>query len=229
MTRKFKISLVLSMIIMVSTIVVTIKNTGITLYNPTGDKTATIINEVEPYETDYVYVENMPSNAEPIVLEEGINGLDYTYDGLTYTHLSDKKNEVVQVGTGKEGLYTGKLTGYGPDCPGCSAVGNVSCKTREGTNHSLINDGIYYTDTVYGSIRILAADNSAFPCGTVIKVNNGYLDEFYAIVLDTGSSMRNAWKNGTVWIDLAFASQADARNGRATSSNTEFSVQRWGW
>lgn len=229
MTGKFKISLVLSIVVMISTIVVTIKNTGITLYNPTGDKTATIINEVEPYGTDYVYVENMPSNAEPIILEEGINGLDYTYDGLTYTHLSDKKNEVVQVGTGKEGLYNGKLTGYGPDCPGCSTVGNVSCKTREGTNHSLINDGIYYTDTVYGSIRILAADNSAFPCGTVIKVNNGHLDEFYAIVLDTGSSMRKAWTNGTVWIDLAFSSQAEAARGNATSSNTVFSVQRWGW
>lgn len=229
MTRKIKFSLILSIIIMVSTIVVTIKNTGVTLYNPTGNKTATIINEVEPYETDYVYIENMPSDAEPVVLSEGINGLDYTYDGLTYTHLSDKKNEVVQVGTGKKGAYTGKLTGYGPDCPGCSTVGNVSCMTREGTRHSLINDGIYYTDTVYGKVRILAADNNAFPCGTVIKVDNGHLDEFYAIVLDTGSSMRNAWKDGNVWIDLAFSSQADARKGNATSSNTKFNVQRWGW
>lgn len=229
MTRKVKFSLVLSIVVMISTIVVTIKNTGITLHNPTGDKTATIINEVEPYETDYIYVGNMPSDAEPIVLSEGINGLDYTYDGLTYTHLSDKKNEVVQVGTGKQGNYTGKLTGYGPDCPGCSLVGNVSCRTREGTNHSLINDGIFYTDTVYGKVRIIAADNSAFPCGTVMKVDNGRLDEFYAIVLDTGSSMRGAWANGTVWIDLAFSSQSDARKGNATSSNTKFSVQRWGW
>lgn len=229
MTTKIKFSLVLSMIIIVSTIVVTIKNIGVTLYNPTGNKTATIINEVEPYETDYVYVDNMPSDAEPVTLSEGVNGLDYTYDGLTYTHLSDKKNEVVQVGTGREGTYAGKLTGYGPDCPGCSSVGNVSCRTREGTNHSLVNDGIYYTDTAYGKVRIIAADNTAFPCGTVIKIDNGRLDEFYAIVLDSGSSMRNAWKNGNVWIDLAFSSQADARKGNATSSNTKFNVQRWGW
>lgn len=229
MTSKIKISLVLSMVIMIITIVVTIKNTGVTLYNPTGDKTATIINEVDPYDTDYVYISNMPKDAEPVVLTEGINGLDYTYDGLTYTHLSDKTNEVLQVGTGKEGTYTGKLTGYGPDCPGCSTVGNVSCRTREGTNHSLINDGIYYTDTVYGKVRIIAADNTAFPCGTVIKIDNGHLNEFYAIVLDSGSSMRSAWANGNVWIDLAFSSQADARVGNVTSSNTKFNVQRWGW
>ena len=190
---------------------------------------ATITNEIDPYGTDYVYIENMPSTAEPVVLEEGINGLDYTYDGLNYIHLNDKKNEVVQKGSGKAGEFKGKLTGYGPDCPGCSKVGNVSCLTKEKTRHSLINDGLYYTDSVYGSVRILAADNSAFPCGTIVKVNNGHLNEFYGIVLDTGSSMRNAWKQGVVWMDLAFKSQAEAKVGGATSSNTKFSVQRWGW
>lgn len=227
--NKVRLAFLISVFIIVITITVTILNTGVTLYNPTGSKTATMINEVEAYETDYIYADNMSVSADPILLEEGINGLEYTYDGLTYTHLSDKKNEVVQVGTGKEGNYTGKLTGYGPDCPGCSTVGNVSCKTREGINHSLINDGIYYTDITYGSIRILAADNTAFPCGTVVKVNNGVLDEFYAIVLDSGSSMRNAWSNGIVWMDLAFSSQAEASTGGATSSNASFVVQRWGW
>lgn len=219
----------MSIIIIVVTITITVINTGITLYNKTGNMTATIINEVEPYDTDYIYDESMPSSAEPIVIEEGINGLDYTYDGLNFVHLSDKKNEIVQVGTGKNGNYTGILTGYGPDCPGCSSVGNVSCKTREGTVHSLIYDGLYYSDEVYGSLRILAADHTEFPCGTVIKINNGVLDVFYGIVLDTGYTMRNAWKNGTVWIDLAFSTQKEALTGGATSSNTKFEVQRWGW
>ena len=229
MKAKVKISLFLSIIAIISIVTVTMFNKGTTLYNPTMNKTATIINDVEPYETEYVYANNIPSTADKVTLVEGVNGLDYTYDGLKYTHLRDKTNEVIQVGTGKQGNYTGKLTGYGPDCPGCSIVGNVSCLTREGTRHSLINDGINYKDTTYGSVRILAADNTAFPCGTIIKVDNGILDEFYAVVLDSGSSMRNAWRNGTVWIDLAFASQADALKGNATSSNTSFSVQRWGW
>lgn len=229
MTNKVKFSLVLSVLMMITTIVLNILNTGITIYNPIENMTATIINEVEAYGTDYVYVENMPSTAKPIVISEGINGLDYTYDGLNYVHLSDMKNEVIQVGIGKEGNYSGKMTGYGPDCPGCSAVGNVACKTKTGKNHSLINDGLYYSDELYGSVRILAADNTAFPCGTVVKVNNGNLDEFYGIVLDSGSAMRNAWNEGIVWMDLAFSSQAEARTGGATSSNTKYEVQRWGW
>lgn len=229
MDKKVKFSFVLSSIMIVSIITITILNTGTTLYNRTNDMTATMINEVDPYETDYVYIENMPSTAAPVVLEEGINGLDYTYDGLNYIHLSDKKNQVVQVGTGKAGEYTGRLTGYGPDCPGCSTVGNVSCLTKEGTRHSLIKDGLYYSDSVYGSVRILAADNSAFPCGTIVKVNNGILKEFYGIVLDSGYTMRNAWSQGTVWMDVAYNSEAETIHAGVTSSNTKFSVQRWGW
>lgn len=229
MSGKVKLSLILSIILMVSIITVTIKTTGVTIDNPTNNKTATIVNEVDPFETTYVYNEKIPSTADPVILEEGINGLDFTYDGLNYTHLSDKKNQVVEVGSGKEGEYKGRLTGYGPDCPGCSVVGNVSCLTKNGTRHSLINDGIYYSDEMYGNVRILAADNTLFPCGTVIKVDNGHLSEFYGIVLDTGSTMRNAWKKGNVWVDLAFSSQAVALTGGATSSNTKFSVQRWGW
>ena len=230
MIIKTKHIMFLSIIAVVMILSVTIVNKGTTIYNQVGDMTTTVTNEVEPYGTDYVYVENMPSNADPIVISEGINGLDYTYDGLNYIHLSDVKNEVVQVGTGKQGNYSGKLTGYGPDCPGCSTVGNVACRTREGNNHSLTYDGLYYTDTAYGSVRILAADHTAFPCGTIVKVDNGVLDEFVGIVLDSGSAMRNAWRNeGVVWMDLAFTSQEEALTGGATSSNTTFNVQRWGW
>lgn len=229
MSKKVGISLGLFTIASVSIISMTIANSGITIKNPTPNMTATIINEVQAYETEYVYNAAIPSTADPLTLVQGVNGLEYTYDGLTYTRLSDKVNEVVQVGTGMQGIYNGKLTGYGPDCPGCSAVGNVSCLTREGVNHSLSTNGLYYTDVTYGSLRILAADHLLFPCGTVVKVNNGILNEFYGIVLDTGYAMRNAWTQGIVWMDLAFSSQAEALTGGATSSNTTFSVQRWGW
>ena len=229
MSKKFKVSIALTLIAMISIITVSIMNNGTNINNPNSNKTATIINEVKAYETEFVYNASIPSTADPLTLVEGVNGLDYTYDGLTYTHLSDKVNEVVQVGTGAQGLFNGKLTGYGPDCPGCSTVGNVSCRTREGTNHSLSTDGLYYTDITNGSLRILAADHSKFPCGTVVKINNGVLNEFYGIVLDTGYAMRNAFTQGIIWMDLAFSSQAEALTGGATSSNTSFSVQRWGW
>ena len=230
MSNKFIISLLLCITLMITIVTATILNRDITIYNPAPDMTATILNEVVAYETEYVYNENIPSTADPLTLVEGVNGLYYTYDGLTYTHLSDKVNEVVQIGTGASGEFNGKMTGYGPDCPGCSAVGNVSCRTREGNNHSLTYDGLYYNDIAYGNLIILAADHTIFPCGTVVKVNNGVLNEFYGIVLDTGIAMRNAWRNeGIVWMDLAFSSQAEALTGGATSSNTSYSVQRWGW
>ena len=229
MIKKDGMYLCIFFIAAISIIGTTIANNGISLHNPVADMTATIINEVEAYDVEYVYNNSIPSTADPFTIVEGVNGLDYTYDGLNYTHLSDKINAVVQIGTGAQGVYYGKMTGYGPDCPGCSLVGNVSCLTREGTNHSLINDGLYYNDISFGSLRILAADHSAFPCGTVVKVNNGVLNEFNGIVLDTGYAMRNAWTEGVVWMDLAFSSQSEALTGGATSFNTTYSVQRWGW
>ena len=69
-----------------------------------------------------------------------------------------------------------------------------------------------------------------FPCGTVVIINNGILPEFAAIVLDTGIAMRNAWRyEGVVWMDVAYMSQREALTAGATSLNTSFSVQRWGW
>ncbi len=229
MSLKVKLSMILSIILIVCIVGENALKSGNKIYNSICDMNAVITSEVVSYGTDYVYDENIPSTAEPVVLEEGVNGLSLTYDGLNYTRLSDVKNQVLKVGTGKQGEYKGRLTGYGPDCEGCSKLGNVSCRTREGKVHSLKTDGIYYNDIVYGKLRILAADQSQFPCGTVIKINNGVLNEFYGIVLDTGYTMRKAWSEGTVWIDLAFESQKVARTGGATSSNTKFSVQRWGW
>lgn len=125
--------------------------------------------------------------------------------------------------------YTGRLTGYGPGCAGCSKVGNVACRTREKKSHSLINDGIYYTDKEYGKVRILAAATTKFKCGTIIVVTKPGMEPFTGIVLDTGGSMRKAWENGKVWMDLAYASETMAGSDKLTGKNIKFSVQRWGW
>ena len=217
MTRKVKFSLTLSILTVITIVTVTILNTGTTLSNRTKDMTTVITNEVEAYETDYVYVENIPNTADKIVLEEGINGLDYTYDGLTYVHLSDKKNEVVQVGTGANGEYTGRLTGYGPDCIGCG--GTLACPP----NSNVQGGNIYYEDDNYGKIRILAADPS-IPCGSIVKVSN-YTplgEDFYGIVLDRGSDIQG------LTMDLLYESENQVRNlGR--TYNINFKLERWGY
>lgn len=197
-----------------------IKNSDVT-------KNSYIENQTINYTTIYQYNDKLPSNITK-VLVEGEDGVIYVnnYDN-TQIVLKEVVNEVIEVGTGDQGIFEGRLTGYGPDCPGCSTVGNVSCRTREGINHSLINDGTTYVDQDFGEVRILAAATSAFPCGTIIAVDNKILEPFYAIVLDTGYDMRKAWNNGAVWFDLAFESQASVTN--VSNAKALFSVQRWGW
>ncbi len=211
---------ILSLFGMLNSVDTEIKNSDVT-------KNSYIENQTINYSTVYQYNSKIPSNISR-VLVKGEDGIVYVnnYDN-TQIILKEVVNEIVEVGTGAQGMFQGRLTGYGPDCPGCSSVGNVSCRTKEGLNHSLINNGITYTDQEYGEVRILAAATSAFPCGTIIAVDNGILTPFYAIVLDSGYDMRNAWQNGNVWFDLAFESQASVTN--VSNKTALFSVQRWGW
>ena len=83
--------------------------------------------------------------------------------------------------------------------------------------------------SAYGSVRIVAADLSKFPCGTIVTVDHPSLGTFNAVVLDTGGSMKRAWQNGLVWMDLAFTTESDPGIYSTTSSNTTYTVQRWGW
>ena len=114
--------------------------------------------------------------------------------------------------------FTGTLTGYGPDCPGC--IGMVYCSP----NPNVLNGNIYYNDYQYGRLRILAADYS-IPCGSIIKIENFKFipgDEFYGIVLDRGSAIVG------LTMDLLYPSENDTVIiGR--QKNIFFSVERWGW
>lgn len=114
--------------------------------------------------------------------------------------------------------FTGTLTGYGPDCPGC--IGYVYCKP----NPNVLNGNIYYNDKEYGKLRILAADYS-IPCGSIIKISNFKFisgDEFYGIVLDRGSAIVG------LTMDLLYPSEKDTLIiGR--QKNISFTIERWGW
>lgn len=126
-------------------------------------------------------------------------------------------------------VYVGKMTGYGADCAGCSGTGALSCKTSDGSRHTLSENGEYYNDSTYGTVRIVAADLSTFPCGTIVKVQHPSLGTFNAVVMDTGGSVKNAMKNGLVWMDLAFKTESDPSIYSTTSSNTTYTVLRLGW
>lgn len=140
--------------------------------------------------------------------------------------IENKEESVTEV-IPEEKVYNGMLTGYGPDCYGCSGLGNLYCPTKNNTVHSLITDSIYYEDEEYGTVRILSADQREFPCGTIIEISNSMFAKEIGIVLDTGSGMRNAYNNGWILIDLAFEKEALAHT--ITNRETKFVVKRVGW
>jgi 3D (Asp-Asp-Asp) domain-containing protein len=193
-----------------------------------NDDEPEVKTELIKYKTEYVYKENVPSNVSK-VLTEGVNGLvSIEKDTNNYTVIKNAVNEIVEVGTAPVGEYVGTLTGYGPDCKGCSPVGHVACRTEAGKNYSLTKDGITYTDDEYGEVRILAADFRLFPCGTVIEITNDTIEPTIGIVMDTGSTMRLYWrKYKMVWLDLAFPTEKGTST--VTNKKTEYSVKRWGW
>lgn len=198
------------------------------LENLSYTKTATVLNEVVNYKTEYVYNSNKSADSSPEVIREGEYGLIYRYENGDTKVFKNAVNRIVEIGTAKAVKYTGRMTAYTPYCVGCSKVGNVACMAK-GKKHSLITNGQYYVDSEYGKVRIVAAALSAFPCGTIVTIDNGKLPVFNAIVLDTGGSMRQAITKGVVWMDLAYSNKNDSEMRLAGSKNVSYTVRRWGW
>ena len=196
----------------------------IVVSNDLFDKASNISLVSVPYETEYIYSDDLVYGDERVV-RDGISGyvMSDSSNGLV-----SPIDRVIEVGRGPLSISYGSTTGYGADCVGCS--GNVACSTSYGS-HNLISDGIYYNDSKYGSVRIVAADNSLFSCGTIMEVDNGVMDPFMAIVLDTGGAMRSAWNNGNILIDIAFSYENSSGINNATnrSGNVKFKVYRNGW
>lgn len=72
--------------------------------------------------------------------------------------------------------FTASVTAYVSDCPGCT--GKVACTGLD------VTSDIHYTDSTYGTIRIVAA-GSDHPCGTILEIE----DIGTAIVLDRGGKV----------------------------------------
>ena len=111
--------------------------------------------------------------------------------------------------------FTGNLTGYGPDCVGCSG------KTSTGYD---LTQNVYYEDCEFGSVRIVAADKY-FPFYSIIRISGvPGMDSFLAIVLDRGGNV--GFNKGTLF-DLAFSTEKDP-NILSLTRNVKFEVLRSG-
>lgn len=194
------------------------------------DKSTIYTNYVEKYTTTYEYSDSLPASEEKIK-QEGVNGLYYYNELKEKIIIRNVQEEIVLKGSGSTGYFRGWTTGYGPDCKTCSGGGNVSCRVN-GKPFNLINDGVYYDDSEYGKVRVIAATKKVFPCGSIVYVDNKIQEPFYAIVLDRGSALEYSYNvNNTIHIDIAFKTQKDEEVWKATNTkNTaEFNVKRWGF
>lgn len=201
----------------------------VTLYNTTNSiKNVNLDMQIVQYRTIKNYT-NKYSSGTIIEKTNGEDGISYINKNGEVAILKDPINEEILVGTGEVLEYFGIITGYGADCKGCS--GTVACKTREKTEHNLINNGQKYIDSEYGELYILAADFDAFPCGTILKVENSRLGTIFGIVLDTGYSMRKAYDEGIYHIDVAFEKESDEEVLKLTdySGNIKYTMIRKGW
>lgn len=107
--------------------------------------------------------------------------------------------------------FLGKVTHYGPDCVGCSGITYSDYDVR---------DTIYYYDSEYGYVRIVAAPKEV-PLYTILALHNYKGDPITVIVLDRGNAI-----TGTKF-DILVSSESEA-NYWGIQDNVEFEILRWG-
>lgn len=220
-----KMSLLVSSFLLFFLVASIVINTMVVVRKQEKEKVSSKITfEIHPDKmvSSYNFIEVAPTEEEKVEEKEEV----------VVEEAKEEENVSVTTSTPDESndaIFVGKMTGYGADCIGCSGTGALSCRAADGSRHTLTENGEYYNDATYGTVRIVAAALDKFPCGTIVKVDHPALGTFYAVVMDTGGSMRNAWANGYVWMDLAYRTESDPEIYATTSSNTTYSVQRWGW
>ena len=169
-----------------------------------------IVEEVEE-EPEVVEEEVQEEVVEEEPKEEVVVGKDEVIENNT--PIDSKPSEEVYVPSITVGsTFKGTMSGYGSDIGNYTASGHY------------IGDSIYYPDSTYGDIRILAGDRS-IPFGTVIEVSNSNVGSFIGIVLDTG---RNIGFDKLYDFDVLFETSREALN-YGVSKNVSFKILRVGY
>ena len=163
---------------------------------------------VEEKQDDLINIQDDVENS----VEEEVSKYSQEKECITEEVSSPVEEEVSDV------LETqiGSLSGYGPDCVGCSGFLASGLDVRSGN--------IYYSDSTYGSVRILAVDKS-YPYGTIVRVKNSRLSEFIGIVLDRGGAVGFGKSH---LFDLLYQTSSEALKNEV-SYNTTFEILRYGY
>ncbi len=118
--------------------------------------------------------------------------------------------------------FSGNMSAYGRDC--CSSDEAKKGLTASGFNIYL--NGMYYNDSQYGRMRIIAASRDDFYLYSVIKISDPIDGNYTAIVLDRGD--KNIGIGRKFVFDLVVESQEWARINYGVHKNVEFEVLRIG-
>ncbi len=112
----------------------------------------------------------------------------------------------------------GKLSGYGPDCYGCTSSHTAS-------GYYVGEGNIYYNDPTYGKVRILAGD-SKYPFHTIVRFQVGSIsnEPIIGIVLDRGGSIGIGER---FLFDLLYTSESEAATF-GVSQDVTFEILRIG-
>lgn len=173
-----------------------------------GGTTETEVTKEEEEEQELVVPPKEEVNEAPI---PEATPVPETKPSYVYTQTIDTTNLPVIA------TANGNVSHYGHDCYGCT-----SGKTATGYD---ISDGrIYYTDSTYGSVRIVAAGNE-YPFGTILRLSNASTSPIIAIVLDRGGAIGQGRR---YFLDLLTESEATA-NHAGVKYNMTIEVLRMGY
>ena len=182
-----------------------------------------ITNKVNSLDSVKIGVNDVSTIQEKVGIETGADtrALNIKKNQFNFNSITNSLIPAINVADAKytDVLETrvGKLTAYGPDCPGCSG--------RVGWGQDVRGGNIYYNDSTYGQLRIVAGDRK-YPYGTIVRIKNSRAGhDIMAIVLDRGGSVGIG---KATMFDLLFASGGDA-SSFGTSKNCTFEILRYGY
>ena len=175
-------------------------------------------NQKKKEETVLDIEEETEENTTDVEVEEEVEEEQEVVEESTTDETVEVSAPAPPVDTGPKVLeiQVGSLSGYGPDCLGCTGF--------LANGRDVRNGNIYYSDATYGTVRILAGD-SKYPYGTIVRVKGSRLSEFVGIVLDRGGAVGFGKSH---LFDLLFTSSSEAAKYEV-SYNTTFEILRYGY
>ncbi len=144
---------------------------------------------IDEIKKEKLKIEEQKKEQEEIIEEEEINTKEDIEETIEEKENIVVKDPVVEVKEEEKPVqasdvlrsYTGKMSFYNANCRGCSGV------TSTGTD---ISDGrLYYYDSNYGNLRIIAAGPEIKKWSIVRLKNTSFGNNTLAIVLDRGGAI----------------------------------------